>query len=221
MKILNNYIEGLLSYLGKKDVSKTMLNNKGFTIVEVLVVVVLIVILSAIAIPSYTYYKEKARKGVVTALLYSAQRAADVSHATGDRLTKSRLLSSLKSKVLSKNLVDLEYKTRATDKWCIGAVVKTTGEYGQEGDALGCIDQDGEIDDLAFACELSGSDAGRCVDADGNPRHLGSSNPGVGNPNPGQGGVGSNPPGNGNGNQNGNGQQPDDEDEDDDEEEED
>lgn len=43
-------------------VKRLMLNEKGFTLIEVMIVVVIVAILAAIAIPSYQDYIERARR---------------------------------------------------------------------------------------------------------------------------------------------------------------
>jgi prepilin-type N-terminal cleavage/methylation domain-containing protein len=50
-------------YLTKLIKSKSF-NNKGFTLVEIIVVIAIISILALIAVPSYIGYKEKAEKQV-------------------------------------------------------------------------------------------------------------------------------------------------------------
>lgn len=54
-----------------------MKNNKGFTIVEVIVVAVIVMILSAVAIPMYGSYITSARQSVVDNLAETAATAAN------------------------------------------------------------------------------------------------------------------------------------------------
>ena len=138
-------------------------SNRGFTIVEVLVVVVLIVILSAIAIPSYTYYKEKAREGVVTALLYSARGLFKVSGAVGETPTGKEIMSGLKSKLIKDGVIGLEVVIGTKGKWCIQATALKTGEYGEKEKKLGCIDSRNKVDTGTPICLTTGIRRGSCI----------------------------------------------------------
>ena len=90
-------------------------SNRGFTLVEIIVVLVVIAILAAIAIPSMTAYIDKARQGVVTAnqdYLVNAVRWIDLE---GDlpgqgvsvnlNSSKTPLINELKSAVKANNYV--------------------------------------------------------------------------------------------------------------------
>ena len=60
------------------------MNNKGFTLMEVLIVVAIIAVLIAIAIPVFTGQLEKARDAVSVANLRSAYAEAQVTYLLGD-----------------------------------------------------------------------------------------------------------------------------------------
>jgi type IV pilus assembly protein PilE len=51
-----------------------MNQEKGFTLIELMIVVVIIGLLTAIAVPSYTEYVQKARRAEATAVLRDAQQ---------------------------------------------------------------------------------------------------------------------------------------------------
>ena len=164
MARLREFKKRFLFYLKKQNS-----NEQGFTIVEVLVVIALIVILSSIAIPSYTYYKTKARKGVVKTLLISAYRTMDIFKATDETPTAEELTKALKSKTFSQN-GDLKLKfsyNKNSTSWCIGVEVKKTGEYGPKGKNLGCVrSYELEIYPLFEFCATEGRLKGDCVPAD-------------------------------------------------------
>ena len=63
---------------------KKLKNSKGFTLMEMLIVVAIIAILIAIAIPSFTSQLEKARESADIANIRSAYAEAMAKHLTGD-----------------------------------------------------------------------------------------------------------------------------------------
>ena len=63
---------------------KKFKNNKGFTLMEMLIVVAIIAILVAIAIPSFTTQLEKAREAADIANIRSTYAEAMVAYLEGD-----------------------------------------------------------------------------------------------------------------------------------------
>ena len=66
---------------------KKIKNNKGFTLMEMLIVVAIIAILVAIAIPSFTTQLEKAREAADIANIRSAYAEAMVKYLDSDTAT--------------------------------------------------------------------------------------------------------------------------------------
>jgi type IV pilus assembly protein PilA len=56
-------------------------NNKGFTLVELIIVVAIIAVLSAVVAPQYIKYVERSRQGVDAATLEEVRHAAEVEAA--------------------------------------------------------------------------------------------------------------------------------------------
>ena len=143
---------------------KTNSRQEGFTIVEVLVVIVLIVILSSIAIPAYTYYKTKARDGVVTSLLLNTYRALDIFLATDETPTAEKLSQALKSKVLARNGdLKLTFAKSSYHRWCAGVVVKKEGEYGKKDQDLACMTNHESVSPDFPVCATTGPLKGNCI----------------------------------------------------------
>lgn len=61
-----------------------MTNNRGFTLVELLVTVAIIAILAAIAYPLYTHYVEKSRRSAAVTALQRAASAEEKYYATNN-----------------------------------------------------------------------------------------------------------------------------------------
>ena len=138
-------------------------SNRGFTIVEVLVVVVLIGILSSIAIPSYMYYQEKARKNVVTTILLNGHRAVEIALALDERPSEDLLVNALDSGVIIDSDLYPDFFISSEKKWCVGVLVEQSEEYGSIGASLGCINQDGDMFDKNYTCQKSGTEKGACL----------------------------------------------------------
>ncbi|MDN3653582.1 prepilin-type N-terminal cleavage/methylation domain-containing protein [Thalassotalea ponticola] len=62
---------------------KTIQNNKGFTLIELMIVVAIIGILAAVALPAYQDYTRKARFSEVTTAVGSVKTAVDLCVQTG------------------------------------------------------------------------------------------------------------------------------------------
>jgi type IV pilus assembly protein PilA len=63
-----------------------MTNNKGFTLIELMIVVAIIGILAAIALPAYQNYTQKARFTEITNATAAAKTAVEICAQTGNAL---------------------------------------------------------------------------------------------------------------------------------------
>ena len=77
----------LINYVAKKKAS----NSSGFTLVELIVVVVIIGILSAIAIPSFNNASDKAKQKEASTLLASYAKAAQAHYTENSEVATSVL----------------------------------------------------------------------------------------------------------------------------------
>ena len=87
------YIEQYFkSIIKKKEKIKVMLkNNRGFTLIELVMVIVLLGILAAIAVPRYVDLQQDARTAVVDASIGAIKSAAIIQYAS--TRTSNRLAS--------------------------------------------------------------------------------------------------------------------------------
>lgn len=89
-------------------------NKKGFTLIELVVVIAILGILAAIAIPRLTGSREKANRSAVLANLRTIESAISIAQASGDILTAT---------------TDAEAKTLLTSKGHLASWPKGPGTY--------------------------------------------------------------------------------------------
>ncbi len=105
--------------------------SPGFTLVELLAVMMILSILAAIAIPSYRMHQIKARETVLSEDLYQMRRALDAYYADNGRYpdTLDSLVSDHYLRALPRDPV-----TRATDTWeCVPPEPTEDGELTEGG----------------------------------------------------------------------------------------
>ena len=79
------------------------MNKKGFTLAELLIVVAIIAVLVAVAIPVFNTQLEKARQGTDLANLRSSYAEAVANYLTSDESTQSASVAGATYKMQNKN----------------------------------------------------------------------------------------------------------------------
>ena len=96
-------------------------NNKGFTLAELLIVVAIIAVLVAIAIPVFTTQLEKSRDAVsvsnMRAAYAEAQTALLSATASGETVGKATVTMNAKKQVTSVAVTDVALKSQQANEW--------------------------------------------------------------------------------------------------------
>lgn len=127
-----------------RNVSK---NKRGFSLVELMVVVSIMGILSAIAIPSYLSYQDDAREGVIKSMLHMIDRIVDMELMLGKKLNQMSA-DLFKSKINSeaKGQVDISDPQIVSKNWCVSIEGKSTSEYkGMKGCVSGTSESKNKV----------------------------------------------------------------------------
>lgn len=100
-------------------------NKKGFTLAELLIVVAIIAVLVAIAIPVFTTQLEKSREAVDAANLRAAYAEASAELLTNDASTKTWDVKNVQTKAKWQNedkikIGDVEVSANNLNGWTVG-----------------------------------------------------------------------------------------------------
>ena len=132
-KKIRIFLNILKAFLNKKPA------NKGFSLIELLVVLAIMVILVAIGVPAYQSYKKKSEETALMATLKSLNKSGLVLDATEQTINPKNVAQAVKgvdSSELKVNYVD-------SYSWCV--------EYKSK-----CINEEGDIDDGLDKCGTAG-----------------------------------------------------------------
>ena len=132
-KQIRKFLDILNRFLNKNPASR------GFSLIELLVVLAIMVILVAIGVPAYQVYKKKSEETALMATLKSLNKSGLVLDATEQTINPVNVAQAVKgvdSLELKVNYVD-------SDDWCI--------EYKSK-----CINEEGDIDDGLNKCGTAG-----------------------------------------------------------------
>jgi type IV pilus assembly protein PilA len=133
----------------KETVMKKMLKNKkGFTLIELMIVVAIIGILAAIAIPNFMNYQCKAKQTEAKSLLGSIRVAQEAYRAEWDKYIENTTSLGVESVGDKKR-----YDTLSIDATTSGFTATLIGSLKADDDDEWTMDEGGTLQNTTNACE--------------------------------------------------------------------
>ena len=117
-----------MKFLNKLKGSCSLRNSKGFSLIELLVVIGIIGVLAAVAIPAYQNYTSQARVGVADSMVQTMRRAYNIQQATGTTPSSTTLWAAVESDDKADFTAQFESNT-STGAWCVGVKANTGTDY--------------------------------------------------------------------------------------------
>ena len=165
---------------------KSRLNNKGFSLIEIMVALGLITILTALGIPQYNRYRKSVKVGVVRSILIVPHRTMGIEESLGNKASsvdKGKITRTIKSKALDE--FDITWDNTTANKWCFLMVAKPNAQ--NYSGFSGCIDNNGEVPQVGgedISCNqaktkatVTGDDGSGVITTCGSPTCPGSCTP--------------------------------------------
>lgn len=140
------------------------MNPRGFTLVELMVVVAIVAILAAIAIPSYGRYTYRARRTEGQALLMHIANAQERYYAVHNRYGDLAAIgySSSATAMSESGHYQAQVTVQDTNGTGQAYVAMANGQGVQAGDACGALSIDNTGTRLPDAADASRNTNGRC-----------------------------------------------------------
>ena len=126
---INKIISGLKSRIAIRAPRSTLRGQKGFSLLELMIAMFIIVILISVAVPSYQRAIQSARESVLKENLSQMRRAIDQYHADKGKLPQS-LDDLVEAKYLRDRPVD---PMTEEDEWNEVTETDTSTEQGDQG----------------------------------------------------------------------------------------
>ena len=116
-----------------------MKNNKGFSLVELIVVIAIMAILAAVAIPTFATFITKANEAADTSFMNDVEYAIELAHVK-ESATKKVVEVKVNLAADGKTITSIDYKL--TDDTEYRSVVKGTTYTDEKADVANVVDFD-------------------------------------------------------------------------------